>query len=75
MTITESAIQHFGITYKISEAGYLLTNGKLLDLSGKNDGGPANTRSCDHREISICYESIDGTDAMIDFMNAGNIRL
>lgn len=34
----KTAEKYFGTTYKISEAGYLLTDGKLLDFSAQHDG-------------------------------------
>lgn len=75
----KKAEDYFGTTYKISEAGYLLTDGKLLDLSGKHDGGPGGYRSVDHREITDAFEGNYGdgsySGGMIQFIQAGNIRL
>lgn len=36
-SMIDAAIDHFGITYDIREAGYVLPDGDLLDLSGKRD--------------------------------------
>lgn len=67
----------FGTTTRWSKAGYLMTDGKLLDFSGKREGGPANVRQMDHREIAEAYDrNFDGySDAMIAFMDEGNIRM
>lgn len=40
-----------GETQDWHEAGYLLSDGTLLDLSGKNQGGWPGQRNLDHREI------------------------
>ena len=75
----KAAEEHFGTTYKISEAGYLLTDGKLLDFSGKHEGGPGGYRSVDHRDITDALGEDYGGDSysggMIQFMGEGNIRL
>lgn len=72
----DKAVKHFGITYNIKECGYILTNGKMLDFSGFKFGGNKGNRSIDHREISEIYETeISGCEAMINFMNQGNIRV
>lgn len=76
-SLNDKAKNEFGITNDFKEAGYILTDGSLLDLSGKNNGGPAHRRSLDHREIASIYdqEFNTATDYMIDFMNQGNIRI
>ena len=75
----KAAEQHFGITYKISEAGYLLTDGRLLDFSGRHEGGPGGYRTVDHRDITDALGDDYGGDSysggMIRFMGEGNIRL
>ena len=48
----DKAIQRFGLTENINEAGYLLPDGRMLDFSGKKEGGTAGYRSYDHRQIS-----------------------
>ncbi len=72
--INKKAIKHFGTTTNILEGGYILTDGNILDFSGKNDGGMSGMRSMDHRDIGEILES-SGTDSLIEFMNMGNIRL
>ncbi len=75
----KTAEKYFGTTYKISEAGYLLTDGKLLDFSGRHEGGPGGYRSVDHRDITDAFDGEYGdggySDGMVKFMQAGNIRL
>jgi len=92
-SVEKKAQEVFGKTLNLNEAGYLLSDGSMLDFSGRHDavgyekGKPkkddylAGDRNTDHREIYKAYpdEAFSGdnvgTDAMIDFMNRGNIRL
>lgn len=73
------AKKYFGTTYKINEAGYLLTDGELLDFSGKHNGGSGGYRTVDHRDITDAFEEDYGdgsySGGMLRFMQAGNIRL
>ena len=67
----EKAIEIFGTTYYKTRAGFMLTDGKLLDLT---DQGSRE----DHRVIQDAFddeEFEDSTDYLIAFMNEGNIRL
>ena len=66
------AEDYFGITNNLDLGGYILTDGNLLDLSGKKLGSDGRTRSIDHREISDAFE--DNNVSMEDFINSGNIR-
>ena len=75
-SIIKQVVKEFGTTDNINEAGYLLTDGILLDFSGKREGGEPNQRSYDHRQISGNIEELHGGSAgMQEFMNMGNIRL
>lgn len=73
----KEAQEYFGTTSDFREAGYLTVTGKLLDFSGKKFGARKGQRSMDHREISDIYteEDLDGGEAMVAFMNDGNIRM
>ncbi len=75
----KTAEAYFGRTYKISEAGYLLRNGHMLDFSGRHEGASGGYRTVDHRDISDAFDGDYGngeySDAMVQFMRAGNIRL
>lgn len=73
----KEAKAYFGKTYSYSKAGYIVTDGSMLDFSGKHEGYDSGSRSVDHREIWDVREpdEMSGTEAMIDFMAAGNIRL
>lgn len=66
--LVKQAKKEFGETFDCREAGYLLEDGTMLDLSGKKDGGSAHTRNYDHREINRALElgdhGIGGTEAM-----------
>lgn len=75
----QAAEKYFGTTYKIKEAGYLLTDGKFLDFSGKHDGAPGGYRTVDHRDITDAFDGEYGdgsySGGMIQFISSGNIRL
>ena len=73
----QTAIDHFGETDSWEETGYLLTDGRMLDFSGKHDGAPGGYRTVDHRDIWDAFEpeGMRGFDAMMAFMNVGNIRI
>nr|DAK07309.1 MAG TPA: crystallin beta/gamma motif-containing protein [Bacteriophage sp.] len=66
------AKDYFGITNNLDVGGYILTDGDVLDLSGRKFGGDGRSRSIDHREISDAFE--DYSVSMEDFINSGNIR-
>lgn len=74
-----TAEEYFGTTYEIAKAGYLLTDGKLLDFSGRRDGARGGYRTVDHREISDAFDGDYGdgsySGSMVKFMQGGNIRL
>jgi hypothetical protein len=72
--IEQEVLEKYGKTFYWSETGYLLTDGSQLDLSGKNEGARGGSRSLDHRDIFGDYE-MSGTDAMVEFMSLGNIRV
>ena len=75
--LDKAALEYFGRTFSWKETGYLTKSGKKLDFSGKNQGAPGGYRTLDHRDISeIMLDSdISGTEAMIEYMNQGNIRI
>jgi hypothetical protein len=50
--LQEKAVKKFGVTQDPMEAGYIMRDGRALDLSGKNDGGTPGIRALDHREVS-----------------------
>lgn len=74
--LTAQAKKEFGETFECREAGYILEDGSMLDLSGKTEGGTAHTRNYDHREISRAIDhaekGIGGTEAMIFFEKQAN---
>lgn len=74
-SVESDVIQEYGKTYRWSETGYLLKDGSRLNLSGEKQGGRAGYRVLDHRDIFDMYSDIDSSDAMIDFMSRGNIRV
>lgn len=75
----KEADDYFGHTYKWSETGYIMTNGKKLDFSGRHEGGPGGYRTVDHRDIRDAlgddYGGSDYSGSMIQFMSEGNIRI
>lgn len=77
-----AAKKEFGTTYNYAEAGYILSDGSMLDFSEKRNGGTPGMRSQDHREIASVFaddevqgEYGDNTPYMNEFINEGNIRL
>lgn len=78
--LIREAVKVFKTTKNFNEAGYLTTDGKLLDFSGKHevDSGDKrflnNQRSVDHRQISEIEYQGELTD-MYSFMELGNVRL
>ena len=69
--------KHFGTTGNFRVAGYLLTDGKLLDFSGKHWGDTTSRmRQVDHRDVSeVLNRGNNGIDDMVDMIGNGNIRL
>lgn len=72
---TAKAKAHFGTTYDWNKTGYLLTDGTRLDFSGKHEGYDSGMRSVDHRDIDEIYDGVYQVDALLDFMQKGNIRI
>ena len=74
--VVKNSKKTFGETPDCREAGFILEDGTMLDLSGKKEGGSPKTRSYDHREISRALElgdkGIGGTEAMIFFEKHAN---
>ena len=66
--INRQRIRELGYTTSLLEAGYITPDGRLIDLSGKREGGTPNQRALDHREAG-------GTDGMQEFMAEGNVRM
>lgn len=80
----KKAAEEFGLTDSIEEAGYILDDGKMLDFSGKAEGGPAGVRYMDHRQIERIHDAgydqgeVMGTRSlnMYDYMNkTGALRV
>lgn len=69
---TQKAIEILGTTYYKTRAGFMLKDGRLLDLT--YGGNPRE----DHRAIQDAFDDMDletESDYLIEFMNEGNIRL
>jgi hypothetical protein len=75
MNTFRDAIDIYGTTQDFREAGYILPDGSLLDFSEKKNGGEKGQRSLDHRDVQRLYGNLRGTNALIQFMNEGGIRL
>ena len=70
---TQQAIDTFGITFYRTRAGFMLKDGKLLDLTY---GGQCPRE--DHRNIQDAFDDMNLDSEsyyLIEFMNEGNIRL
>ena len=70
----KQAVNEFGYTPFFYDAGYIVPNGKMLNFSGEK-GQHYGSRGEDHRAIGAIYENTKGTDALVRFMNDGNIRI
>lgn len=74
--LVQKSKKTFGETFDCREAGYILEDGSMLDLSGKNEGGTPKTRSYDHREVCNIIDSaekgIEGTQGMDFFERKAN---
>ena len=75
--VEQEAVDFFGYTYSWAETGYILTDGSRLDFSGRNEGASGGYRTVDHRDIVQLdkYGEMSETEAMIDFIKRGNIRV
>ena len=68
--VFRKAVNYFGVTHNLKECGYILPNGIMLDLSGKNRGnmgGMGGTRGLDHSEVNDIIP-------MPEFVSMGAIR-
>lgn len=70
----KQAVNEFGYTPYFYDAGYITSNGKMLNFSGEK-GRHFGSRGEDHRAIGVIYAETSGTDAMNRFMKDGNIRI
>lgn len=75
----KDAAAYFGRTYKWAETGYITTDGRRLDFSGRHDGAPGGYRTVDHRDIrdalGLDYGGDDYSGSMVQFVAEGNIRI
>jgi len=72
--VFKSAVKNMGLTKDIREAGYVLPDGRMLDFSGKRDGGDSGVRYMDHREID--YDGAEGyNEPMVKFLRMGALRI
>ena len=73
----KNMIKHFGTTGSFNVSGYMLTDGKMLDFSGKHWGDTTSrTRQVDHRDVSeVLPDENNGIDSMVRMISNGNIRL
>lgn len=63
-TLVQDAIQEFGVTDDPFEAGYVLRDGRMLDFSGKRQGGTPGLRSYDHRDVGDMHAFLAQTGAV-----------
>ena len=73
--VIRAAVKHFGITENLDQAGYILPDGRLLNM------GEQGMRSMDHRQIGhvipdrIVSPESDGSKFMLAFMKMGAVRM
>lgn len=70
----KQAVKEFGYTPFFYDAGYITTNGKMLNFSGEK-GYHYGGRGQDHRAIGVIYANTEGSDALNRFVKDGNIRI
>ena len=75
----QKAIEEFGYTPYFYDAGYILPDGEMLNLSGEK-GKHFGSRGEDHRIIQSIFEEgeLKGeyqSEGMVQFMNEGNLRI
>lgn len=77
--VIDKAKKTFGVTDDFREAGYILPDGELLDLSGKNNGGEPLHRNEDHRVVCAAINhddyAISGGQCLDFFERLGPIRV
>lgn len=76
----ETALKdHFGVTKNPELAGYMMTDGTMLDFSGKHWGDTSSDmRQVDHRDITELedmFGDMDGDEAIVAMLSGGEIRL
>lgn len=75
-SLATAAVEHFGVTEDAREAGFMLPDGRMLDLSGRHSGRRfrPGERAVSHTDLS---ESIGGgVDGLMAFMrDAGAVRM
>jgi hypothetical protein len=77
--LTDEAFKHYGETGMASDTGYIMADGRQLDLSGANQGGTPGIRSLDHRDVTglegMKTPGDEPTKSMFEFQNrTGAIR-
>ena len=80
--VQNEAIETFGITFALDEAGYVLPDGRMLDFSGKHLSD--NYRREGDRFVAIGEDNLEGTrtiehdqigPGIEDFLDMGGIRI
>jgi hypothetical protein len=64
------AAEKFGYTSRFETAGYILPDGRMLDL-----GEGSSVKTQDHRAIAEVFDGEDGSRAMNRFISEGNVRI
>ena len=77
-SIIAKVARYFGYTTDPREAGYVLPNGRMLDLSGKRNGDQGGMRNMDHRDLpnlNMGDHGFKNEDDMLRVKNAGVARV
>jgi len=77
--LTDEAFKYYGETGMASDTGYIMADGRQLDLSGANQGGTPGIRALDHRDVTrlegMKTPGDEPTKSMFEFQNrTGAIR-
>ena len=73
-SIISKVVRYFRTTGDYREAGYVTPDGRMLDLSGKRQGGMPGVRYMDHREVPD-LGGTERTDDMLTAIDAGLARV
>lgn len=65
----QAALEHFGTTSNFEQTGFVLDDGRMLNLSQYGQFG------VQHKRIEEVYDDVKGSDAINRFIQEGNVRI
>lgn len=67
--VLKKAKEYFGTTDDFKKAGYILTDGTMLDLTGQTN------ERMGHSAIQVIYTELEKDDPVESFLDLGNVRI